>query len=576
MSPTESNDASLAAQEPDSAGRLSVRKELQVLKKGVRRWEQLSALGVALWISAAFFMSLGWFLRTRTFASVGWLEDLLQGLNPERSIWLVPIGSALLVERMLISPVRALREGRFNLLGALRLIAWLATLVVSSMALLPASGLHLLEWRFFWISHFYLLGLVFPLAAVVGCTWRTQTSDEGLSNGESDSQRLNRSKGRTLGLVAATVSASLLIFTRHAQAQCPRCDGTGVVSYELRLPGISHSFEDVRSIRDAVSHRSGVMLLLRRDSPVARGDNTSGGCLSCGGSGEREADLIRRGLHELVKRLHTDDAEAQFQFALVLDKSHFSGFWHFSPAAWREELDSPLFLGTYAYLRKAALQGHQDAAYHFGMSTNYKGKREHPFELDWLLDAAQGGHVMAQDAIALSLYRGVGGSDKDTVEGLKWMKRASGATPEVPQALYDMGWIYLKGSGTPKDALSAVDLFRRAALLGHSASMRWLAICYEEGLGVEADSTWAYAWNVMAVVFSEEKETVWMHRNGAEDRLWELPMWKLERLVERWEGAMTEEERERTREQTWELWEQLRKLKIKRDAFGDILPVHPL
>ena len=91
MSPTESKDASSEGQEPDSAGRLSVRKELQVLKKGARRREQLSALGVALWISAAFFMSLEWFVRTRTFASIDWLEDLPQWFGSERSLSLIHI-----------------------------------------------------------------------------------------------------------------------------------------------------------------------------------------------------------------------------------------------------------------------------------------------------------------------------------------------------------------------------------------------------------------------------------------------------------------------------------------------------
>lgn len=83
------------------------------------------------------------------------------------------------------------------------------------------------------------------------------------------------------------------------------------------------------------------------------------------------------------------------------------------------------------------------------------------------------------------------------------MRRKAEAGDAVAQ--YNLGVMYLKGDGVPKDAVQAVSWSRKAAEQGHAGAKYNLGVMYAKGEGVPKDLVLAYMWVNLAAAQGKEK-----------------------------------------------------------------------
>ena len=221
----------------------------------------------------------------------------------------------------------------------------------------------------------------------------------------------------------------------------------------------------------------------------------------------KEAEKAFKMVSEAVK-----DPDAPARAWRVLGDCYFSGFG--------TEPDGKKMI---AALEKAAAKGNLEAisrmgyCYEFGINVEADSKKA----LACYERAAKAGLPAAMlkygDMIAAGEVDGMGADD-----ALMWFKKS--AAEDCPEALYRLGTLHLHGIGTEKDPELAAELFSRGAQLEHpksqyelgmlflmkdgpiardekaaffwfnraaskgdSAAQRQLAVCYENGVGCEAD-----------------------------------------------------------------------------------------
>ena len=126
------------------------------------------------------------------------------------------------------------------------------------------------------------------------------------------------------------------------------------------------------------------------------------------------------------------------------------------------------------WYRLAAEQGHVSAQFSLGLLMQDKNVAE---SLKWLLEADLRGHNSA--ALYLGRIYAGGGVEilKDVKTAVKWFLKAAdparGYHPSA-EAQLELGHIYRKGDGVPKDEAEAIKWYRRAANQGHSIAESWL------------------------------------------------------------------------------------------------------
>jgi len=64
----------------------------------------------------------------------------------------------------------------------------------------------------------------------------------------------------------------------------------------------------------------------------------------------------------------------------------------------------------------------------------------------------------------------------------------------LPEAQFNLGRMYEKGHGVPRDRAEAVRWYRAAAARGHVKAQHTLGLLYAAGEGVTRDEIQAYAW----------------------------------------------------------------------------------
>ena len=114
-----------------------------------------------------------------------------------------------------------------------------------------------------------------------------------------------------------------------------------------------------------------------------------------------------------------------------------------------------------------------------------------PFRLTAVLPAAERGDVVAQNNLGLMYLRG-DGVPKDLKEAVKWYQKAAdqGDAP----AQFNLGLMYRNGEGVEQDFKEAVEWYRKAALQGHANAQFNLGVMYRKGQGVEQDFMEATKW----------------------------------------------------------------------------------
>ena len=118
------------------------------------------------------------------------------------------------------------------------------------------------------------------------------------------------------------------------------------------------------------------------------------------------------------------------------------------------------------------------------------------------LPAAERGDVVAQNNLGLMYLRG-DGVPKDLKEAAKWFRKA--AEQGNAMAQHSLGFMYGKGDGVPEDLKEATKWFRKAAEQGIADAQLYLGVMYGEGSGVLQDDVTAYAWWDIAAANGQEK-----------------------------------------------------------------------
>ena len=96
--------------------------------------------------------------------------------------------------------------------------------------------------------------------------------------------------------------------------------------------------------------------------------------------------------------------------------------------------------------------------------------------------AAFSGNPEAQHDLAALYTAGQEGVPQDFEKAFFWFTEAG--RENVANARYNLGVLYQQGLGTFKNVMSAMDMYRSAALLGHPEAQYNLGIAYAEGIGV--------------------------------------------------------------------------------------------
>lgn len=123
---------------------------------------------------------------------------------------------------------------------------------------------------------------------------------------------------------------------------------------------------------------------------------------------------------------------------------------------------------------------------------------EPPLPLDPELDAqhplcalAQDGDAAAQEWLAAHYHdRG------DFASAARWYRKA--AEQGSAGAQYNLGWLYYRGRGVPRDDAQTLSLWLSAAEAGLARAMSGLGFLYKQGRGVPQDHALALAWYARA------------------------------------------------------------------------------
>jgi TPR repeat protein len=88
----------------------------------------------------------------------------------------------------------------------------------------------------------------------------------------------------------------------------------------------------------------------------------------------------------------------------------------------------------------------------------------------------------AQVGLGVRRFHGAHGVQQDAADGAAYLQQAARA--EDPLALANYGYMLANGWGVERDPARAVELFERAAAMGHAGGMVGLGFAHSHGLGV--------------------------------------------------------------------------------------------
>lgn len=160
---------------------------------------------------------------------------------------------------------------------------------------------------------------------------------------------------------------------------------------------------------------------------------------------------------------------------------------------------------AFALYFSASKQNHPPSAYRVAVCYEMGAgvKKDEARAAQFYRKAAASGDPLAMHKYALMLLYGHLGTKRNLKEGISWLKRAAAvASGECPQSLMDLARLYEKDSGCPMvipDEGYALELYRKAANLGHAPAQYRLGTCYEfELLGCAAEPLTALSWYAKA------------------------------------------------------------------------------
>ncbi len=105
---------------------------------------------------------------------------------------------------------------------------------------------------------------------------------------------------------------------------------------------------------------------------------------------------------------------------------------------------------------------------------------------------AERGDARSQLELGAAFARGDLGVARNAVEAVNWFRKA--AEQNLAEAQYILGVFYANGEGVRKDALEAVNWFRKAAEQNLAAAQYTLGVAYANGEGVPKDAVEVVKW----------------------------------------------------------------------------------
>src|SRR2546422_535443 len=127
---------------------------------------------------------------------------------------------------------------------------------------------------------------------------------------------------------------------------------------------------------------------------------------------------------------------------------------------------------------------------------------------------ADSGDAVAQYDLGRMYAKGEG-VPKDAAEAAEWFRKA--ATQGNALAQVKLGRMYYDGEGVPKDAAEAAEWWQKAAAQGDAPAQRGLGWMYANGEGVPKDAVKAVEWYQKAAVQGDapaQRGLGWMYANG--------------------------------------------------------------
>ncbi len=148
-------------------------------------------------------------------------------------------------------------------------------------------------------------------------------------------------------------------------------------------------------------------------------------------------------------------------------------------------LVASLFFVLSLYFAYANTETRFDRWYQIGYDYSQMGRNDDAFL--WMLKAAEGDHVVAQNNIGLSYLHGLG-AKKDNNKAFYWFNKA--ANQGLPYAQSELAMLYYKGKGVKKDDIKAKQWWMNAAKQEDEYAQFNLASLFLE----EGDIKQAYYW----------------------------------------------------------------------------------
>ncbi|KAI9011763.1 hypothetical protein DFJ74DRAFT_684590 [Hyaloraphidium curvatum] len=116
----------------------------------------------------------------------------------------------------------------------------------------------------------------------------------------------------------------------------------------------------------------------------------------------------------------------------------------------------------------------------------------------WFRKAADQGHAQAAYNLG-SLYERGRGVAQNFAEAARWYRTAADSDDPDPDAQVNLGLLYERGTGVKRNFSEAAKYYRKAADLGHRNGETLLGHLYERGEGVDRDLTKAAKWYQLGV-----------------------------------------------------------------------------
>jgi TPR repeat protein len=154
-------------------------------------------------------------------------------------------------------------------------------------------------------------------------------------------------------------------------------------------------------------------------------------------------------------------------------------------------------------LRDAARAGNVKVQYKLGQLLKYCPELGEPGEFaQWLSTAAERGSGEACWELAdTCLNRGGAAPDYERARAYLLL----GATLAEPMCLYQLGMLYLTGTGVSADAALGFNYTLRAAKLGDATAQHNAGVCFLRGLGTGKDLAQAKEWFTRAQAAGEPR-----------------------------------------------------------------------